>query len=51
MLPRPSTASEPRVTIQVIGTPAIQNAAPNTAVISTVWPMSGSISSRPTATA
>ena len=30
------------------GTPAIQKAAPKATVISTVWPTSGWISSRPT---
>ncbi len=29
--------------IQLIGTPAIQKAAPKATVISTVWPMSGSM--------
>ena len=35
--------------IQLIGTPAIQKAAPKAAVISTVWPMSGSMRRRATA--
>ncbi len=39
----------PAPMIQLIGTPAIQKAAPKATVISTVWPTSGSSSSRTTA--
>ena len=42
-------AVAPMTMIQLIGTPAIQNAAPKATVISTVWPMSGSMSKRVTA--
>ena len=44
-------AMPPSAMTQLIGTPAIQNAAPNAMVISTVWPTSGSTSSSATAAA
>jgi hypothetical protein len=41
-------AIPPSSITQDMGTPAIQKAAPNATVISTVWPTSGWITSRPT---